>query len=71
MTWNEKIESILKTQKLTIEELIKFKNKVENYKIDEDSEIKLEKLKKTVIISNIIYGIIILILFLLFFIGSK
>lgn len=68
---NEKIESILKTQKLTIEELIKFKNKVENYKIDEDSEIKLEKLKKTVIISNIIYGIIILILFLLFFIGSK
>lgn len=68
---DERIEQILKKQEITIKKLIEFKTKVENYKKNEDSEIKLEKLKKTVIISNILYGIIILILFLLFFIGSK
>jgi hypothetical protein len=47
------------------------KDKSENYTIDEDTELKLKKLKRTVLISNISFGIITILLFSLFFMGSK
>ncbi len=65
--FNEKLSA----QEKVLSEITEFKNKMENYKIDEDSEIKLKNLKKFFIISSIFYGIIMIILFLLFFIGSK
>ena len=65
--FNEK----LSTQEKVLSEITEFKNRMENYKIDEDSEIKLKKLKKVFIIAIIFYGIILIILYLLFFIGSK
>ena len=51
--------------------MIEFKNRIEGYKIDEDTELKLKKLKRTVLISNISFGIITILLFSLFFMGSK
>ena len=77
------IEQMLETQKKTINAIIKFKKEVESYgfeeikgnieenKTDEDTELKLKKLKRTVLISNISFGIITILLFSLFFMGSK
>ena len=67
----EDIKQILDIQKNTITKMIEFKNRIEGYKIDEDTELKLKKLKRTVLISNISFGIITILLFSLFFMGSK
>ena len=97
------IEKILDNQKSTLSAIIKFKNKIENYgieeikenikklensqkeisdiltslptkfenKTDENTELKLKKLGKRILISNILFGLITVTLFLLFFIGRK
>lgn len=101
------IEKILDNQKNTLSAIIKFKNKIENYgieeikenikklenfqkeisdiltshssilptkfenKTDENTELKLKKLEKRILISNVLFGFITVTLFLLFFIGRK
>ena len=97
------IEKILDNQKSTLSAIIKFKNKIENYgieeikenikklensqkeisdiltslptkfenKTDENTELKLKQLGKRILISNILFGLITVTLFLLFFIGRK